>query len=117
MIWITHVCSNFVDVLESKPPFLTAVQSLKSLRWTHSERSTAEGIISLLPNQQTRKAVVERANEKTDEEVYRLCTIANYAEILRSGSFVRQGLHETAMDFSAYLAEKLKDHPVLKMDE
>ena len=38
-----------------------------------SEVSTAEGNLLLSPNQQTRETFVERANEKTDEELYRPC--------------------------------------------
>ena len=33
-IWITHVCSHFLDVQKSEPQFLTAVQSLKLFRLT-----------------------------------------------------------------------------------
>ena len=53
---------------------------------TDSERSTAEGNLQLFSNQQTRKAVVARANEKTDTELLRLCKIADYAEIVKIGN-------------------------------
>ena len=50
-----------------------------------SERSMVEGNFPLVPNQQTRKAVVEKANEKTDKELVRLCKILDYAEIRKIG--------------------------------
>ena len=69
------------------------------------------------PNQLTRRPVVERANEKDDEELYRLCKIADYAQILKiGGSSFKQGLQETALECSAQLVEKLTDQPVLKVD-
>ena len=57
----------------------------------YSERSAAEGNLLLLPNQQARKTIVERANEKTDEEPYRLCNTADYAEIHEDLEFFRTG--------------------------
>ena len=54
-----------------------------------SERSTAEGNLRPFPNEQTRKAVVEKANEKTNEELDRLCFLADYAEILQIGKFLQ----------------------------
>ena len=66
-------------------------------------RSTAEVNLRLLPNQQTRKAVVERANERTNQELVRLAVVERAIE--------------TAVDCSAYLAEKLTDQPVLRVDE
>ena len=46
----------------------------------------------LFQNQQTRKAVVERANEKTHEELCRLCEIADYEEILDVREFLQARL-------------------------
>ena len=60
----------------------------------------------LFSNQQTRKAVVERANEKTDTELV-LCRIADDAEILKIGEFLQ---------CSAYLVEMLANRPVLGVD-
>ena len=65
-----------------------------------------------LPDQETAKAVAERANETTDKEVVRLCQIADYAEILKIGEFFRLGLQEPALECSAYFAEKLTGQPV-----
>ena len=81
-----------------------------------SARSTAEGNLLLFPNQQTRKMVVERANETTDKERVRLCLQLKQKSCGTASSF-KQGLHEIALDCSAYLAEKLTDQPVLKVDE
>ena len=52
-----------------------------------SERSTAEGNLQQIPNQQTTKAVAERANGTTANELVRLCKIADYAEIQKIGEF------------------------------
>ena len=49
---------------------------------------TAEGHLQLFPNHETTRAVVERANESTEEELVRLCKIAHYAEILKIGEFL-----------------------------
>ena len=57
-----------------------------------SERSTAEGNLRLFPNQQTTKAVVERATETTYKEVGRLCKLAEHAEILKIGDFFQTKL-------------------------
>ena len=55
-----------------------ARRSLVDNTWhAYSARSTAQGNLLLFPNQQTRKMVVERANKTTDEELYRLCKIAD----------------------------------------
>ena len=54
-----------------------------------SERSTAEVNLGLFPNHQTTKAVVESANESTDEELFRLCENAGYAKILKIGEFLQ----------------------------
>ena len=72
------------------------------------ERSTAEGNLRLFLNQQTRKAVVERGNEKTHDEL----TTKSW----RSENSYKQGLLETAQDCSVYLAEKLASQLVLKVD-
>ena len=42
----------------------------KSSNWENSEGSTAEGKLLLLPKQQTRKAFVERTDEKTHEKFF-----------------------------------------------
>ena len=58
------LCSDSGGNLLARPVPLTNT-------WhAHSGRSTAEGNRLLLPNQQTRKAVVQRANETTVEELY-----------------------------------------------
>ena len=55
----------------------------------YSERSTADGNLLRQPNQPTRMSVVERANAKTDEELYRLCQIADYADIFKIGELLQ----------------------------
>ena len=82
----------------------------------YSARSTAEGNLLLFLNQQTRKTVVERANKTTDKEFVRLC-LQKKQKSCGSGNSFKQGLHEIALDCSAFLAEKLTDQPVLKVDE
>ena len=70
----------------------------------YSARSTAQGNLLLFPNQQTRKMVVERANKTTDKELVRLC-LQLKQKSCGSGNYFKQGLYETALDYSAYLAE------------
>ena len=66
---------------------LARASPLENTWHAYGARSTAERNFLLSPNQQTRKIVVERANEETDEELYRLCKIADDAEILKIGEF------------------------------
>ena len=54
-----------------------------------SERLTAEGNLQLVANHQITKAVVQRANECTENDLVRLCGIVDYAEILRIGEFLQ----------------------------
>ena len=51
--------------------------------------SDSGGNLLLQPNQPTRMSVVERANEKTVQELYRLCQIADYAEIFNIGELLQ----------------------------
>ena len=52
-------------------------------------RIDGKGKPPAIPSQQTRKMVVGRANEKTDEELYRLCRIADYEEIVKILEFLQ----------------------------
>ena len=84
----------------------------------YSARSTAEGNFLQLPNQQTTKIVVDKANETTDKELVRQCKICRFSRhLVDRGNSFKHGLHETALDCSAHLAEKMTGQPVLKVDE
>ena len=85
-----HANDNFSSCASTAEGNLSARASTSENAWhADSKRSTVEGNLQLLPNQQTTKAVVERANETTDKELVRLCKIADYAEILKIGEILR----------------------------
>ena len=69
-----YAADNFSSCAQaSEGNFLAGASPFEIIWHAYVERSTAEGHLLLLPNRQRRKTVVERANEKTDEELYRQC--------------------------------------------
>ena len=95
---------------------LLARASLWDNNWhAHSGRSTAEGHLLLLPNQQTRNSC-----RKSERKYWRRTLSTVKLQITQksrgSGNSFTQGLHETALDCSACFAKKLADQPVLKVD-
>ena len=85
-----HAAQHFSSCVPTTEEELLARASPLEDTWhAYRERSPAKRNLLLLPNQQTRKTVVERADDKTDKELYRLCKIANYAEILKIGEFLQ----------------------------
>ena len=88
-----HAADKFSSCGQTAEGNFSARASPFEITWhADSERSTAQGNLRLFPNQQTGKAVVERANEKTDTELLRLWRIADYRELLNIGDFIHTRL-------------------------
>ena len=69
---------------------LSAIASPFENIWhAHSERSTAEGNLLLLPNHQTTKAVVERATKRQTKNIFDCVQIAASAETLKISEFLQ----------------------------
>ena len=97
--------------------FSARASLLENTCHAYSARSTADGNLLLLPNQQTKKIVVERANERQTKNFIDCVKLQIKQKSCGSGNSFKQVLHETALDCSAYLAEKLTDQPVFKVVE
>ena len=65
--------ASVVPYSKSRRTFSASDLGLLQLRMSEVVPPIAEGNLLLQPNQPTRMSVVERANDKTDEELYRLC--------------------------------------------